>query len=172
MGEQVLPTSATPTLPLSKSKLQISISCVSGGKVTQAELWSHALPRSIYRRMNTLPRNSALDPSLCHASRFLVGYKVSGIPAVAPHWKGQLLHYYFLWQFKDMLPLSLRNISGRYAAERWSQSGHRPVIHTATRKAGGSPWFTGRGKGNVFQDGIGLLLCGTTVAREKAENSL
>lgn len=50
-------------------------------------------PPSIYRRMNTLPRNSALDPSLCHASHFLVGYKVSEIPAVAPHWKEQLLHY-------------------------------------------------------------------------------
>lgn len=59
----------------------------------EAELWNHALPQSIYRRMSTLPRNSALDPSLCHASHFLVGYKLSEIPAAAPHWKGQLLHY-------------------------------------------------------------------------------
>lgn len=39
--------SAAPVLPLSNSKLQISISCVSGGKVAQAELWNHAPPQSL-----------------------------------------------------------------------------------------------------------------------------
>lgn len=94
---------------------------IIGGKVTQAEVWSHELPQSIYRTIsNMLPWSSAPGPSLCHASHFLVGYRVSVIPAIAPRWKGQLLHNYFPWQFcLEMLPSPSKNISGRYAAEHW-----------------------------------------------------